>query len=168
GQHVEVLAGVQRHGNPGHAPDLAPPHAGAVDHLVGPDRPALGLDAGNAAVRPRDAGDLAALDDPGAVLAGALGQGLGDVDRVGLAVGRDADGAGEIADLDQGVQRARLDRGQLLDLEAAGATQRRLALQFRQPGFGARERDAAVLLEAGRLAGLRLEPEVELGGIFGE
>src|SRR5690606_32177585 len=117
---------------------------------------------------PGDARDLAALDDPGAVLAGAFGQGLGDVDRVGLAVGRDADGAGEVADLDQRVQRARLGRGQLLDLETAGAPERRLALQLDQTGLGARECDAAVLLEAGRLAGLRLEPEVELGGILGE
>ena len=104
GQHVEVLAGVQRHAHPGHAPDRAAPHAGAVDHHLGADRAELGLDAGHPAVRLGDAGDPAALDDPGAVLARALGQRLGDVDRVGLAVGRDVDGAGEVADLDQRVQ----------------------------------------------------------------
>ena len=106
-----MLAGVQRHAHPGHAPDLAPPHPGAVDHHLGADRTQLGLDAARAAARLRDAGHLAALDQAGAALARTRGQGAGDVDRVGLAVRRDLDGAGGVAGIEQWVQLFRRGEG---------------------------------------------------------
>ena len=128
----------------------------------------LGLDAARPAVLLQDARDLAALDDPRPVLARALGERLGDVDRVGLAVGRDVDRAGEIADLDQRIQRFGFGGRQLAHLEAAGAAHRGLAPELGEAALGAREADAAVLLESGRLPGLGLEAPVQLGGVARE
>jgi hypothetical protein len=163
-----VLAGVQRHADPGHPPDRAAPHAGAVDHDLGVDPAELGLDPTHPAVLPHDARDLAALDDPCPVLARPLGQRLGDIDRVGLAVRRDVDGAREVADGDQRVQRFGLGRREFEHLETARAAHRGLAPQLGEPGGSAREADAAVLLEAGRLPGFRLEAEVKLRRVFRE
>src|SRR3546814_1553087 len=66
--HVEVLAGLQRHGDAGHEPDLPAPQAGAVHHRVRRNAAVLGLDAGDATIGLGDAGDLAVLDDGDAVL----------------------------------------------------------------------------------------------------
>ena len=117
----------------------------------------------------RDPGDLAALDDPGAAHARALGQRLGDVDRVGLAVARDEDRADQVVDREQRMARLRLGRARAprprgrrsRPIEAA-------RLQLDEALRGAREAEAAVLAEAGRLPGLGLEPGVELGRVLGE
>ena len=37
GQQIEMLAGIKRHGHPGHGADLAAPEPGAVDHLLAGD-----------------------------------------------------------------------------------------------------------------------------------
>ncbi len=126
GQDVEVLARLERHVDAGHAPDLAPPHAGAVDHDLGGDRPALGEDAGDPAVCPGDAGDFAALDDRRTAHARAFGQRLGDVDRVGLAVRADEDRPDQVADLEQRIARPGLGGRDHLDLEAEGRGHRSL------------------------------------------
>ena len=80
GHDVEMLAGVERDRHAAHRTQFARPHAGAVDHDVGGDLApfrfvfavALPRHAGDTAVRLRNAGNLYAFGQQGAVLAGAL------------------------------------------------------------------------------------------------
>ncbi|CAI8290488.1 MAG: Uncharacterised protein [Rhodospirillaceae bacterium] len=78
GDDVEVFAGVQRYGHPGHGGEVARPHAPAVHHHVGVDAAgfsvALVSDAGDGAVSLIDAGNFDALDDGRAHLPRTLGQ----------------------------------------------------------------------------------------------
>ena len=97
--------------------------------------------------------------DPGH--ARALGQGLGDVGRVGLAVGRQERGADHVVDLHQRPQRLRLPRRQQLHLQAERVRRRRLPPDL-DPALGrAGEPQAAIALPARRLPGLGLQPPVE-------
>jgi len=169
GQDVIVLAGVKRHPDASHEPHLAGPHAGAVDHVVGGDLALVGRDAGDPrSARPGrdpDGGHLGVLEDPGAAGARALGQGHGGVDRVGLAVVGQEDGADHVLDVQQRIEVARLGGRDHLHLEAGHARHGGTALQLLETLGGGGDAQAAVLLEAGGLAGLRLEAAVEPGRV---
>ena len=163
-----MLAGLQRHVDAGHPADLAPPHPGAVDHVLGGDRPLCRLDAGHPAVARRHPGDLDVLQDRRAALTRALGEAERDVGRVGLAVGRQEDAADHPVEVEQRVRRAALRRGQDMGLEAEAAGHRRAAAQFLEAVLRERHRQRAVLAVAGGDPGLGLERVVQLGRILGE
>ena len=90
--------------------------------------PWLGHHAHGPALLDQDALDLDALDDPRAALAGALGEGLGGVDRVGLAVLGQEHAADRVADLEQRVARLDLGGADHLDREAEALGHRGAAL----------------------------------------
>ena len=168
GDDVEMLGRVQRHRDADGGRQLARPHAGGEHDGAGGDRPLLGHHADRPALLDQDALDLDALDDPRPALAGALGEGLRRVDRVGLAVLGQEHAAHRVADLEQRVARLDLGRPDHLDREAEVLGHRGAALQLLEPLGVQREADRAVLLEAGRLPGLGLERVQQLGGVLGE
>ena len=96
GDDVHMLGRIKRHRDAAHAPHLPPPLAGAVDDDVTGDGAVIGRDPGDGAAHDVDAGDLDPLEDLDAAGARALGQRLGHVRRVDLAVARDPDAADEV------------------------------------------------------------------------
>jgi hypothetical protein len=165
---VEVLAGVERNGGARHQADLTRPHPGAVDDVLAFDRAEWRLDRRGAAALDVDAGDLDALDDADAVLAGAPGQRLGDVRGIGLTVGRDEDATDDARGVEERVFRRGVLGGEDNNLEAEGAGHRRAALQLLEALVGQCDAERAVLLQSGGDAGLGFEPGVELLGVLGE
>ena len=163
-----MLAGMQRHPDPGHQANLAGPHAGAVDHVLGLDGSALGLDAADPAVGPMNGGDFDVFEDLGAAHARALGQRHGRVDRVGLAILGQEHGADQVLDVEQGVEVPRLRRGDDRNLEARQARHGRAAFQFLEALLIARDRKASVLLEARGLARFLFQVAVEAGRVHGQ
>ena len=165
GDDVHVLAGIERHGDADHAPDLARPLAGAVHHHLGLDRALGRLHAGDC----RSLGALLGVDrrhprlleDAYAVVARALGQRLGDVGWIGLAVARQPDRAHQVVGAHDGVLLARLFGRQLLAGDALGVGHRRRAAQIGHALWRARHRDRAALLPARRQSRLGLEPGIE-------
>ena len=172
GDDVEMLAGVQRHGNARHRADAMRPHSGAVDHVLAGDvsgfAAGVDVDARDAAVFAADRRHPGVLDDPDTALARATGQCLCDVGRVALAVEGNVDGADDVGGLEMRVALPHLGDRDFLDVDAVGAAhcggpQKLLATLIRQ-----RHRNRAALAHAGGDAGLFLQPHVELGGIARE
>ena len=130
GDDIKMLAGVQRHRHAGHAADTMRPHAGAIDDVVTGDagRLAFMLDgnAGDATVVLVDLQHLGLLDDARAVHARALGQRLGDIGRVALAVLGDEHGADHVGDFQVRVFFLGLGRRDFFDIDATGAAHRGL------------------------------------------
>ncbi len=154
---VEMLARMKRDVDADREAQIARPHAAGDDDLVGHDRAVCRLDALGRAILDDDARDLGVLEDLRPARAGAGGQRLRDVDRVDLAVlGQEhaADHALEIV-----MRHALLDLGRRDDIdgEAEILGHRGAALQFLHAAVAERDRDRAVLLEAGGLAGFLLE-----------
>jgi hypothetical protein len=92
---------LERDADAGQRAELASPHAGGGDHVLGLDVPVLGGDAGDLPVAAGHPGHRGVLDDPHAVLAGARGQGHGGVGGVAAPVVRVVHRPGEVT----GVQR---------------------------------------------------------------
>ena len=155
GDDVEMLGRVQRHRD-ADGGQLARPHAGGEHDGRGGDRALLGHHADRPALLDQDA-DLDALDDAGAALARTLGEGLGGVDRVGLAVLGQEHAADGVADLEQRVAGLDLRGPDHLDREAEVLGHRGAALQLLEALGVERQADRAVLLEPGRLPGLGLQ-----------
>ena len=86
GDQVVVLGRLQRDVDARDLAQLAGPHAGAVDDVLGFDVAVVGCTPVTAPLRRHDAGDRHAFDDGRALQSRALGQRHGDVDRVGAAV----------------------------------------------------------------------------------
>ena len=147
---------------------IAGPHAASQHDIVGIDRTVFGIDPGDLFAIVADAGDLAVFDNLCPARARALGQRLGDVDGVGVAIRRDVDSADQIADLK--------DRGHFLDLlgrdhvhrQIEHLGHRRAALQFLEAFLIGRHRDRAALAITRRLPGFRLKPAVQFAGVLGE
>ncbi len=161
GDQVLVLDADQRHVDAGQPADLARPLAGAVDHGFAGDLAPVGDDALDPAVLDPDRGDGGVLADGDAAGAGAAGEGLDDVGRRGLAVGRQVGRADHVVDRHQRPERLRLGGGEELHLEAERAGGGGLAAHLGPALRGAGEAQAAVHLPAGGEAGLRLQPVVE-------
>ena len=172
GDHVEMLAGVERHVGAEHPADRMAPHAGAVHHVVAGDC------AGLAAALPGDAGDPpAGAGDPGdlhlfrhhrAALPGPLGEGLGDIPRIALPVQRQIDAADHAVDVEMGIFRLHLGGRDRRDLDPEGARHRGLAQDLFVAFRGERHGDRAHPLEASGDAGLGFERAVELLAVFRE
>ena len=79
---------------------------------------------------------LDAFDQGGARRPRAFGQGQGDVGGIALAVARQMDGAGDVADLEMGIHRLHLGRRRLVHLDAEGAGQRGGAIELFAPLAG--------------------------------
>ena len=142
--------------------------AGGADHVLAGDVALGGLDDPLQALAALDAGDLGLLVDLGAVLAGALGQGHGDVDRRDMAVGRVPERA------DQAVHGG--ERPELLDLldadqvalDADGLGRALVVAVLVHAVAVGRQAQVAGVVEAHGLAGLGLQLLVELDRVLVE
>ncbi len=168
GDDVEMLAGLERDVDAAALAERARPHAGGDDDVLGRDLALVGDDAGGAPFGAAYRRDLGVLEDLRAARPRALGESHGGVDRIGLAVLREEDAADHIVDIEQRPMALDLAGADLVDLEAEGLRHRGAAQQLLEALARRRHRDAAALLEAGRLAGLRLERRVEPGGVLRE
>src|SRR6185312_17074847 len=124
GDDVTVLGRMHRDSDAAHFADLARPLARAVDDDFGLYRPSVRLDAGYDAVFGIDSGDPHLFKDFRAAIARALGQRLGQVGRVGLAVAGQPDRTDEIADRHHRPAVERLARRNHLDVDALRARRR--------------------------------------------
>ena len=93
GDEVLVRHRHERDAHARHAADLGREHAAGVDHHLGLDVPAVGLDAAHAAAGDVDRGHARVGVDVAAALARALGERVGQQARVEVAVGRQPRGA---------------------------------------------------------------------------
>ena len=147
GDDVEMLARLQRHVHPRHAPDLAPPHSGAVHQGLAFQPPLLRAVVGGPlhrdrpAAAPLHAGHPDALADHRAHLPRPLGHGLRDVGGIPLSVERQPDPAGHAVGAQMRIALGHLRRTQLLDVDAEGPRHARLPREFLHPVFGERHVD---------------------------
>ena len=146
----------------GQAAERLRPQAGAQRDGLAGDLALLGAHARDPAALDPKPGHGAVLDDPHALLAGALGQRLRDVGRVGLAVGRQERRADQVGGVHQRPEILRLAGREQVHLEPEAARGGRLAPDLDQAIGVAREAQAAVPLPAGGLPGLGLEALVQL------
>jgi len=103
-----VFAGMERHGHADTGRDIPSPHAAAQHHIVGVD-PALGRrHAAHPGAIMMNLSDLGFLKNLHAAGAGALGERLGDIHGVGIAVAGDVNAADDIVHIHERVQRANL------------------------------------------------------------
>ena len=96
GHDVHMLGRVERHRNVAHLADLARPLPGAIDDDLSGDIAPFGAHPRNDAIPGPDAGHPHPFEDRRAAHARALGQRLGQVRRVGLAVAGQPDRADKI------------------------------------------------------------------------
>ena len=170
GDDVEVLGRVQGHGGTDEFADGLGPLAGAVDDNLRLDVAAVGAHPGD----PHPAGggtgvdvqDPGALEDRRATLFGALGEGLGEVGRVGSPVGRQPDRSDEVVGADQRVALPRLIRGEQVAVQPVCRCAGRRPAQGDHPLGGARHGEAPAATVARRQPGLGLDPVVELAGVL--
>ncbi len=168
GDHVLVLHRGERHAHPGKAPERPGPLARTQHDDLGGDFALLGDDARDPAALSAKAGDGAAFDDPHTVLPRALGQRLGDVGGIGLAVGWQVRSPDQVGDVHQRPEILGFGGREQVHLEAEAVRGGRLALELDHPIGGAGEPQAAVHLPAARLAGLGLQPLVQLDAVLQE
>ena len=112
-----------------------------------------------------DVGDGDALEDPYAELARALGECGRQVDGVDPAVAGYVEAGQQVVGLRPGEQRVHLGGGDLVDLQAEVALERGDPAVLLQPVGVRRRLDQPHRLEAGGLAGLGLQPGVQLAGV---
>ena len=168
GHHVEVLAGVKRHVDADGGRKRAGPHAGREHHRLRRNRAFWRVHARDALAVVADGGDGDVFADQHAAVPRALGERAAHVDGVGLAVRGDEDPAHHVVDGDERIALLDLVGAEHVDAEVEHLGHGRAALQLLEAALMGGERDRAVLLEAGGLAGLRFEARVKLGRILGE
>ena len=143
----------------------AGPLTGADDEFFAFHGAGGGFHPPNAAILDDNAGDRRILENLHPRHPRATGKGLGDVRRVGLAVGRQVGGTDQIVDGHQGPKVLCFFRGQEVHLQPEGMRGGGLAFHL-GPAFGvAGKAQAAVHLPAGLQARLRLQPFVKGDGM---
>ena len=167
-QGIVVLAGVQRHVDADGGRQVAGPHACAEDDAIGIDFTMRGGNAGYAAFGGADGGYRHVLDNAHPGAARALGERLGDVHRVGVAVRRNMDAAEHVAGVQQ--RHPFLDRlrCQHLHFQTEHLGHGGAALEFLEPLLVGRQRDRSAPAITRRLASLGFEPVVQLPRVAGE
>ena len=171
GDDVVVGQGLEGHLYAEQRAELAAPHAGRVDHVLGLDGPGRGADPGDLVAPVQDAGDGGVLQDGDAELPGAGGQRHGGVGGVAPAVVRVVHGADQVPGVQRREQLDRLVRGDQLGPDAVAVRGGRLPAQLRPAGFAVGQVQRPGALEPGAEAGLlfqRLEdPEAALDDLPG-
>ncbi len=172
GHDVEMFAGLQRHVHARHQPDLAAPHASAVDdHVAGDGALVLGgfpVNGGHAVARAVDAGDGGVFGYHCAAHPRAAGQSHRDAGRVALSVLGQPDAAHDARQVEVRIAAADLGGVDLLDLDPKGAGHGSEAGDFLHPLRRQRGGDGAHAAEPGGDAGFGFKFAVEFLGVFGE
>ena len=155
----------ERHADTGHAPDLGGEHAAGVDHDLGLDVAAVGVDGADPAAGDFDAGDPGVGEDPAAAAAGAVGERVGQLRGVDVAVGRQPGGTEHAIGRHQREELLGLLGRDQLQRQAEGLGPAGLAAQLLHPLLRGGEADAAAFGPAGVEVGLAAEPAVELNRV---
>ena len=161
GHQILVLHADHRQVEPDHAADLARPVARGIDHGLAGDRAILGHDPPFAAgVRSiASTGFLPVDRRPG--IARALGQRLGHLRGVDVAIVRVPQAPDHVVGREERVALAHLGRAQDLEREPLRRRHAGDVVELRQPVPGMREPDAAARAMADRLARLRRQRPVQ-------
>ena len=171
GDDVVVGQRLQRDPDAEQRAELAAPHAGRVDHVLGLDAARGGVDPGHRVAVVPDAGDGGVLQDRDAKLAGPGGQRHRGVGGVAPAVVRVVHRAEQVTRVQRGEQLDRVVRGDQLGPDAVAVRGRRGPAQFRPAGLVIGQVQRAGALEARAEAGLlfqRLEdPQAALDDLPG-
>src|SRR5208337_5595577 len=141
------------HGHPGARGEVSGPHAAAQHDVVRIETPVRGLHAAHAPPVVVNGGDLEVLEYARARVAGAFGERLRDIDRVGIAVARNVNAADHIVEMGERVERPNLAWSNHVHRQAEYLRHGGVALQLLHAAGGRGERDGAALPVAGRLAG---------------
>jgi hypothetical protein len=163
---VLMLHRLERHAHAGEGSHLPGPLARAVDHRFAGDGAPVGAHRCHAAIVDVEALDAHAFVELRAVHARALGEGLGDVGRARLAVGRKKGGADEVRDVHQRPHGLRLGRGEEVHLHAEALRRGGEALELDPAVLVAGEPQATGHLPAGGEPRLGIEPLVEIDRVF--
>jgi hypothetical protein len=135
--------GDDRHVLPDHGHDLAGPIAGGVDHDLAGDVALVGDHAPFARGRALQPGHLGEALDAAAEITRALGEGLGQLARIDVAVERIPQRADEIMRLQKRILRLRLRRRQQRELQPLRMRHGRNMLVFVQARIVVRQPDRA-------------------------
>ncbi len=166
GDDVLVLDRDHRNIETHHGAGLAREVAGAGDHVFAGDVALVGRHPPFAIHRLRDAGDRGVAIDLGAARARTLGQRLGQVGRLDIAVVGMLDGADDAVGFAQRPDFLQLCGRQLVDLDADGLGHAGVIHELVPAVRGAGEADVGAFLEAHMLAGLGFELAIELDRVF--
>ena len=110
GDKILVLHGLHRHGDVGQATAFTRPNAAAVDRNFALDVAQFRLHTGDSAISNIEAGHAAALDDLRPLHLRALGQGLAQIGRTRLPVGRQKRRANQVRNIHHRPKFLRLAR----------------------------------------------------------
>ena len=163
-----MFASVQRHGEADGGGQLPSPQAGAQRHAIRVQVAMLRAEAQDPVAGDANGRNRQVLKNLSAGGPGPLGQGLGDVNGVGVAVGGNAHAPQDIVDMQQ--RHPLLDgrRRQDLRLQAEHLGHGGVALQLLQPLPGGGDGHRTALPVAGGLPGFRLQALVKFPGVAGQ
>ncbi len=166
GDDVEMLAGMERNVDADATAQFARPHAGRNHHLVGHDCAIRRFNAKGLAFLNQDTRDFRVLKNLAAARPRARRQRLRHIDRIDLAVLGQEHAAFDAFHVV--VRHALLDLGRADDINCEAKTLGHggAAQQFLHAPVGERDRDRAILLEAGGLSRFLLQPLEKAGGVF--
>ena len=166
GDEVLVLHRLHRHGNVGQATAFARPDAATVDRDLTLDVAQVRLHPGHPAVANVEPGHPTALDDFCALHLRALGQGLTQIGRTRLPIGRQERCANHVRDIHQRPKLLGFAGRKQMHLEPETVRGSRLSLDFGQALVVAGQAQPAVGFPAGGLPRLRLELAVKLDAVL--
>ena len=115
-----------------------------------------------------DAGNLGVFKNPHAAVACTLGERLGNIDGIGIAIAGDMDAAHDVIDLRDRKPLLDFLRGDDIDRQVEHLGHRGAALQFLEAFEVARHRDRPALAVTSCLARFGFKPAVKLTGVFCE
>ncbi len=166
GDDVEMLGREQRHIDAGELAEFTRPLSRAIDHALAADLAFAVLaaiaHADDTAALDDDAAHRRAFDDARAAHAGTLGQRLGQVGRIRLAVAGYPDRAAQVVGAKQRIDLSRFAGRDEFEVDAEAFGARHLALQQLQPLRCPCDVETAALLPSGRKPGFLLKRRVEL------
>ena len=150
-----------------HRADLASPHPGAVDHILGCDRLSVrGGHAHSVTIPLLDGANFNALKDTHAHIPRTLRQRHGRIHGIGASIIREIKPGADPAWVCEGPQIFELSRRDFLHFDAHRAGEGGILAQHPQPGGGTRGLDIADRFEAGGDAGFLFEVAIEFAGVM--
>jgi hypothetical protein len=165
GDEVVVLGGLVGDDQPVALPELAGPHAGAVDDVLALDGLPCRPDARDGSAGREHVGDGDPLDEPDAEVARAPGQRHRQVDGVDPTVAGDEEPREQVVRTRPREQLGDLGRRDLVHLEPEVTLEGGDPAVLLEPVAVGGGLDHADRSESGRLPGLCLEPRVEVAGV---
>ena len=159
---VVVLGRLQRHIDAGHSTDGTSPHSGAVGHYPGLDVARGRSHSGDSTVRRANPCDRDILEDAHAAVAGAFGEGLGNISGIQARVVWEVERGHDVAYVGERPHLLYFGGADLVGLDAEAL--RKVEAAAHLPGLigCVRDLDRSGVDDTGGLAGFRFERAVEV------